>query len=214
MLTKLKYIALLILLIAIESTKLVSFVNADNDLQDHEQAQDVVIGSDGSIEFSTSNDEQQKVTTSEEDGMDSENEQIQQVIEEDSERTQIKEVNSPEDAENDQEQIISDDTIESELDEAASESERELNTQESVTDSAEAVVLQSDTNQQNQAESTSDIPSDIGSESGKESNDEPVDPNCPNRSHIIKCAGKYLDTDFDGKLSRRELDTVIERLPW
>jgi EF hand len=40
------------------------------------------------------------------------------------------------------------------------------------------------------------------------------DPNCPSRSHIIKCAGKYLDTDQDGYLSRKELDTAINRLPW
>ena len=43
---------------------------------------------------------------------------------------------------------------------------------------------------------------------------EPIDPNCPNRNHIIKCAGKYLDTDQDGRLSRNELQTAINKLPW
>jgi EF hand len=40
------------------------------------------------------------------------------------------------------------------------------------------------------------------------------DPNCPNRSHIVKCAGKYLDLDQDGYLSRQELDVAMNRLPW
>lgn len=45
--------------------------------------------------------------------------------------------------------------------------------------------------------------------------EEPIgDPNCPNRSHIIKCCAKYMDSNYDGKLSRNELDAAINKLPW
>lgn len=40
------------------------------------------------------------------------------------------------------------------------------------------------------------------------------DPNCPSREHIIKCAGKYLDTNQNQKLERSELETAINGLPW
>jgi hypothetical protein len=52
------------------------------------------------------------------------------------------------------------------------------------------------------------------SEGLEKNKSEPIDKNCPNRNHIIKCAGKYLDTDQDGKLSRNELQTAIDKLPW
>jgi hypothetical protein len=42
----------------------------------------------------------------------------------------------------------------------------------------------------------------------------PSDPKCPSRSHVLKCAAKYLDLDQDRKLSRNELDTAIKTLPW
>lgn len=42
----------------------------------------------------------------------------------------------------------------------------------------------------------------------------PEDPNCPSRSHIIRCAGKYLDTNQNQKLERSELETAINTLPW
>jgi hypothetical protein len=41
-----------------------------------------------------------------------------------------------------------------------------------------------------------------------------MDKGCPDRGHIIRCAGKYLDTNQNGKLDRSELDAAIERLPW
>jgi hypothetical protein len=41
-----------------------------------------------------------------------------------------------------------------------------------------------------------------------------IDKGCPDRGHIIRCAGKYLDTNQNGKLDRSELDAAIERLPW
>ena len=37
------------------------------------------------------------------------------------------------------------------------------------------------------------------------------DPNCPSRAHVISCAGKYLDTNQNGKLERAELETAINR---
>jgi len=43
---------------------------------------------------------------------------------------------------------------------------------------------------------------------------EPVDPNCPSRDVIIRCAGKYLDTNQNGKLDRPELQGAIDSLPW
>lgn len=40
------------------------------------------------------------------------------------------------------------------------------------------------------------------------------DPSCPSRPHIIKCAGKFLDTNQNDKLERSELETAISALPW
>jgi hypothetical protein len=40
------------------------------------------------------------------------------------------------------------------------------------------------------------------------------DPNCPSRDHIIRCAGKHLDSNQNGKLDRSELETAIGSLPW
>jgi len=44
--------------------------------------------------------------------------------------------------------------------------------------------------------------------------DEEEDPNCPSRALIIRCAGKHLDTNQNGKLDRDELETAITALPW
>jgi hypothetical protein len=41
-----------------------------------------------------------------------------------------------------------------------------------------------------------------------------IDPHCPDREHIIRCAGAYLDTNKNGKLDRSELDAAINGLPW
>jgi hypothetical protein len=140
------------------------------------------------------------------------------------------------DTHNYQEEILDSEAPESNIEEVADESERELN--ENQQNQAESTtVLSSDSvvtsngneapesnieevaaeserelneNQQSQAESTTVFSSD----SVVTSNEDVVDPNCPHRSHIIKCAGKYLDEDLDGKLSRSELDTAIGRLPW
>lgn len=40
------------------------------------------------------------------------------------------------------------------------------------------------------------------------------DPNCPSRPHIIRCAGKYLDTDQNMSLERGELEAAIDSLSW
>jgi hypothetical protein len=41
-----------------------------------------------------------------------------------------------------------------------------------------------------------------------------IDPNCPDRDHIVRCAGKYLDKNQNGFLERSELQGVIDELPW
>jgi hypothetical protein len=41
-----------------------------------------------------------------------------------------------------------------------------------------------------------------------------IDPNCPDREHIIRCAEVYLDTNNNGKLDRSELQGAIDKLPW
>lgn len=38
------------------------------------------------------------------------------------------------------------------------------------------------------------------------------DPNCPSRPHIIRCAGKYLDTNQNRLLERVELENAIDGL--
>lgn len=40
------------------------------------------------------------------------------------------------------------------------------------------------------------------------------DPNCPSRGLVIRCAGKHLDANGNGKLERAELQTAINNLPW
>jgi hypothetical protein len=40
------------------------------------------------------------------------------------------------------------------------------------------------------------------------------DPNCPSRGLVIRCAGKHLDTNGNGKLDRAELEIAINTLPW
>eukprot|EP00588_Corethron_pennatum_P014497 CAMPEP_0194277900 /NCGR_PEP_ID=MMETSP0169-20130528/10093_1 /TAXON_ID=218684 /ORGANISM="Corethron pennatum, Strain L29A3" /LENGTH=136 /DNA_ID=CAMNT_0039021969 /DNA_START=78 /DNA_END=488 /DNA_ORIENTATION=- len=41
-----------------------------------------------------------------------------------------------------------------------------------------------------------------------------VDPNCPSRESIIKCAATHLDTNKNQKLEEKELDDAIGSLPW
>lgn len=40
------------------------------------------------------------------------------------------------------------------------------------------------------------------------------DPKCPSRPHIIRCAGKHLDTNNNGALERTELDTAMSQVSW
>eukprot|EP00536_Pseudo-nitzschia_multiseries_P002259 jgi/Psemu1/294763/fgenesh1_pm.30_\ len=60
------------------------------------------------------------------------------------------------------------------------------------------------------AEAEADAPEAIPIAAAKE----PLDPNCPSRDVIIRCAGKYLDTNENGKLDRPELQGAIDQLPW
>jgi hypothetical protein len=41
-----------------------------------------------------------------------------------------------------------------------------------------------------------------------------IDPNCPDRDHVVRCAGKFLDKNQNGFLERSELQGVIDELPW
>jgi hypothetical protein len=43
---------------------------------------------------------------------------------------------------------------------------------------------------------------------------EEEDPKCPSRPHIIRCAGKYLDTNNNGALERTELDAAMSQVSW
>jgi hypothetical protein len=52
-------------------------------------------------------------------------------------------------------------------------------------------------------------------EGGESSGDQVIiDKNCPDRGHIIRCSGEYLDSNKNGKLDRVELDAAIDSLPW
>mmetsp|Transcript_14268 Transcript_14268/g.32412 ORF Transcript_14268/g.32412 Transcript_14268/m.32412 type:complete len:169 (+) Transcript_14268:83-589(+) len=42
----------------------------------------------------------------------------------------------------------------------------------------------------------------------------PMDPNCPNRDHLVRCAAEHLDKNKNGKLDRNELDDAVASLPW
>lgn len=44
--------------------------------------------------------------------------------------------------------------------------------------------------------------------------EEEIDPSCPSRPHIIRCAAHYLDTNHNNKLERSELEDAIAKLPW
>lgn len=54
----------------------------------------------------------------------------------------------------------------------------------------------------------------VTSDAVKAAATEDVDPKCPSREHVIACAGKYLDTNGNGKLERAELQSGIDSLPW
>jgi hypothetical protein len=41
-----------------------------------------------------------------------------------------------------------------------------------------------------------------------------IDPNCPDRNHVVRCAGEYLDKNKNGLLERSELQGAIDALPW
>ena len=41
-----------------------------------------------------------------------------------------------------------------------------------------------------------------------------IDPTCPDRDHLMRCAAHHLDTNKNGMLDRDELQTAIDRLPW
>jgi hypothetical protein len=51
-------------------------------------------------------------------------------------------------------------------------------------------------------------------ETAADTKEEVEDPNCPSRGLVIRCAGKHLDTNGNGKLERHELETAINTLPW
>lgn len=44
--------------------------------------------------------------------------------------------------------------------------------------------------------------------------EEEIDPSCPSRPHIIRCAAHHLDTNHNLMLERSELEDAIAKLPW
>ena len=44
--------------------------------------------------------------------------------------------------------------------------------------------------------------------------EEKLDPKCPSRPHVVRCAAKYLDTDKNGALEREELDNAMKNVSW
>lgn len=40
------------------------------------------------------------------------------------------------------------------------------------------------------------------------------DPQCPDRDHLMRCAGEHLDTNKNGLLERAELQSAIDKLPF
>jgi hypothetical protein len=41
-----------------------------------------------------------------------------------------------------------------------------------------------------------------------------IDPNCPDRDHLMRCARVHLDLNKNNKIDRDELDAAINSLPW
>ena len=41
-----------------------------------------------------------------------------------------------------------------------------------------------------------------------------IDPTCPDRDHLMRCAAVHLDHNKNGKLDRNELQSAIDKLPW
>ena len=41
-----------------------------------------------------------------------------------------------------------------------------------------------------------------------------IDPKCPDRDHLMRCARVHLDTNNNNKLDREELNAAISSLPW
>jgi hypothetical protein len=58
------------------------------------------------------------------------------------------------------------------------------------------------------------IPSTLESNENTAEPNLTIDKNCPDRGHIIRCTGEYLDLNKNGKLDRVELDSAIKSLPW
>lgn len=52
--------------------------------------------------------------------------------------------------------------------------------------------------------------SNEASQSGKAK----IDPSCPDRDHLMRCAKEYLDKNKNNMLERSELEAAIDALPW
>ena len=83
--------------------------------------------------------------------------------------------------------------------------------------SAETAPSSTETDTVDTTTTTTTTTTDAASEKKEETpvqDDEEEDPSCPSRALIIRCAGKHLDTNQNGKLDRDELETAITALPW
>jgi hypothetical protein len=111
------------------------------------------------------------------------------------------------------------------------EESREVQTEERMTEEASDAneAADSETNEASvetpqvdepvQAEESKDAkeeesPESKSGEESKESSADKLDPNCPSRDLIIRCTGKHMDKNNNGKLDRDELTGAINALPW
>lgn len=88
-------------------------------------------------------------------------------------------------------------TADEEEEEAAAEEEKE-----DVVESSEEEVVEEA------------APEETATATDSATEEEENTPGCPSRSHVIKCAAKYLDTNGNELLERAELQSAIDKLPW
>jgi hypothetical protein len=80
--------------------------------------------------------------------------------------------------------------------------------------SADAATVEVNADGSVQSEEANSSPPS-GSSSKTMQGDKPkIDPNCPDRDHLMRCARVHLDTNKNGKLDRDELEKAISSLPW
>lgn len=79
---------------------------------------------------------------------------------------------------------------------------------------AETVEVTADGNIQSEAATGSSVGGDASKSKEDSSNKSTIDPNCPDRDHLMRCAKVHLDLNKNNKLDRDELEGAIAKLPW